>query len=150
MRVILIEDVKNLGKKHDVKEVSEGYARNFLFPRRLAQPATAGALSDLEKLKQHLQKDEDEHLKHLRALAALLGERTLLFELKTDEATGAVFGSVSRDSILKALRSNGLITTERLDIKLEHPLKVLGEHTVDVDLKKGVTAKLKLTLRKQA
>lgn len=150
MRVILLEDIKGIGKKHDIKDVREGYARNFLFPRRLAQLATESALANIKNLKEKLREEEGEHLKHLHALAARLGERTLLFELKTDEVTGAVFGSVNKESILKALRAHGLITTERPDIKLEHPLKVLGEHTIDVDLKKGITAKLKLILQKQA
>lgn len=89
-------------------------------------------------------------MKHLEALAERLRERTLLFELKTDESTGAVFGSVNKEAILKALRANGLITTERVDIKLEHPLKALGSYEVEVDLKKGVRERLKLILRKQA
>ena len=149
MQVILLADVAGLGKKLDVKDVNGGYARNFLFPRGLAKLGTPEALKGISALKARQEKEGADYRRHLEELARQLESRTLLFELKIDK-TGGVFGSVSKEAILKGLRENGLITKERVEIKLDHPLKSLGEHEIEVDLKKGVKAKLKVMLQKQA
>lgn len=148
MKVILLEDVKSIGKKSEVKNVSDGYARNFLFPNNLAQPATPSALKSLAITKEHVEKEEAEARKHLEGLARTINERYLEFPLKTD-SKGTVFGSVSKDMILKGLRDTGLIRKERVEVKMDHPLKEVGDHSVDIDLKKGVTAKLKVVIRPQ-
>lgn len=141
MRIILLEDVRNIGKKHDVKDVSDGYARNFLFPNRLAEPATPAATRKLEALKDRLNKDEVEFKKHLGELARKINNTSIEFQLKTDES-GSVFGSVNKEAILKALREHKLINKERVDIELDRPIKELGVHRVKVDLKKGIEASL--------
>jgi large subunit ribosomal protein L9 len=147
MKIILREDVRNLGKRFDVKEVNDGYARNFLFPNKLAEPATATSLKQIAAMKAESDKKENEIKAHLESVAVKLRETKLEFELKTDK-TGAVFGSVNKDSILKALREHRLITTERVDIDLKHPIKELGEYSVMVDLKKDVVAKLGVIVKK--
>jgi len=145
MKVILLQDTKDIGKKWDVKDVKDGYARNFLFPKKLAKPATPQALKEIEKHKKNAEKEEAELVRHLSALARTIDDRHLDFEMKISE-NGAVFGSVTKEMILKALRENGLITKERVEIHLEHPLKILGEHKVPVDLKHGIKAELKIRL----
>jgi len=146
MKVILTEDVRNIGKKFDVKEVSDGYARNFLFVNKLAEPATPGALKNLEAMKAEHDKADRELRAHLETIAQKIKETKLEFALKADRS-GAIFGSVNKESILKALRDHKLVTTERIDIDLKYPLKTVGEHNVLLDLKKGVNAKLTIVIR---
>ncbi len=146
MKVILLADVRGLGRKTEVKEVSEGHARNFLFPRGLAKAATSEDLKKLDLRKESQAKEESALRKHLEELARTINDRFVEFTLKTD-AKGSVFGSVNKEMILAALREHGLVRKERVDIELEHPLKTIGEHEIAVDLKKGVTAKLKVVIK---
>jgi large subunit ribosomal protein L9 len=141
MKVIFLENVRNVGKKYELKDVSDGYARNFLFPNKLAETATPAAIKNLEAMKAELEKGDKETHAKLEALAKKIGETKIQFELKADKS-GAVFGSVNKESILKAMREHKLIGAERIDIDLKYPIKELGEFTVLIDLKKGVTAKL--------
>jgi large subunit ribosomal protein L9 len=141
MKVIFLSDVRNVGKKHEIKEVSDGYARNFLFPTKLAETATPEAIKKIESMKAGLEKEDKEIHAHLESLARKINETKIQFEVKVDRS-GAVFGSVNKESILKALREHKLIGAERLDIDLKYPIKDLGEHVVEIDLKKGVVAKL--------
>ena len=139
MKVILLEDVRNVGRKFEVKEVSDGYARNFLFVNGLAESATPGALKKLEAQKVEHEKADHELHTRLTEIARKITDTKLEFELAADK-TGALFGSVNKESILKALREHGLITKERVDIDLKYPIKEAGEYKVPIDLKKGVSA----------
>lgn len=148
MKVILLADIGGMGKKYDVKDVSDGHARNLLLPKKLAKPATPQALKELGQLKAELEKENAELRKHLEELARQINESYLEFELKTDEK-GSVFGSVTKGMILRAMREQNWLRKERVDILLEHPLKEFGEHKVAVDFKKGITAELKIIVRPQ-
>jgi large subunit ribosomal protein L9 len=148
MKVIFLEEVRNVAKKFDVKDVSDGYARNFLFPNKLAEPATQSALKKLDVLKAEHDKNEADLLLRLNEIAKKINETKIEFAVKTDKS-GAVFGSVNKESILKALREHELVRTERIDIDLKYPLKELGEYTVPLDLKKGVIATLKVVIAKE-
>jgi large subunit ribosomal protein L9 len=141
MKVIFLDDVRNVGKKYDIKDVSDGYARNFLFPNKLAETASPEAIKKLEAMKFAHEKEDKETLAQLEAVARKINETKIQFEVKTDKS-GAVFGSVNKESILKALREHKLIGTERIDIDLKYPIKELGEYVVPIDLRKGVVAKL--------
>jgi large subunit ribosomal protein L9 len=143
MKVILLDDVRNIGKKFEVKEVSDGYARNFLFPNKLAETANPSSLAKLEARKAEHEKQDNELKKHLEGIARRIGEMRLKFELKTGK-DGSVFGSINKESILKALRDHAIITKERVDIDLKYPIKELGLYTVPIDLKKSVVAELKI------
>ena len=147
MKVILLEDVRNIGKKYEVKDVSDGHARNFLFPNKLAKPATPDALKEVNRLKFRLGMEEMELKIHLEQLAKRINETSIEFQLKADEF-GSVFGSVTKEAILKALREKRLIDGERLDIELDRPVK-LGTHKIKIDLKKGIEATLSVTVRPQ-
>ncbi len=141
MKVIFLSDVRNVGKKYEIRDVSDGYARNFLFPNRLAETATPAAIKKIESMKAEHEKEDKEALAHLQSLAKKINETKIQFEVKTDRS-GAVFGSVNKETIMKALREHKLIGAERVDINLKYPIKDLGEYSVPIDLKKGVTAKL--------
>jgi large subunit ribosomal protein L9 len=148
MKVIFLADVREVGKKYEVKDVSDGYARNFLFPNKFAEVATPGALKKLEAMKADNEKEDKELYKHLESLARQINGMKIQFELKADKS-GVIFGSVNKESILKALREHKLIGSERVDIDLKYPIKELGEYTVPIDLKKGVTAKLGVVVIKK-
>jgi large subunit ribosomal protein L9 len=147
MKVILKVDVRGVGHKYDIKEVSDGYARNFLFPKDLAESATKEAVKKLEFLKAVKEEDEKKLKLHLEQLARNISDKYVEFELKVGE-DGSVFGSVTKEMILRAIREH-FSKHDRVDIALEHPIKQIGEHEVPVDLKKGIEAKLKVIVRKQ-
>jgi large subunit ribosomal protein L9 len=149
MKVILLEDVKKLGKKFEIKEVSGGYARNFLFPNKIAESVTPTSLKKIEIMKIEHEKGEEELQKHLSALATEIEAATLVFPLKTDKS-GAVFGSINKDTIQKALRERHILTKERIEMDLDRPIKEFGEYKIPVDLKKGITAVLKIKVEKES
>lgn len=146
MKVILLEDVRKVGKRHEVKDVADGYARNFLFPNKLAEPATPAAMKKHAASLAERERGDAELHARLEEIARKLGDTTLEFELKAD-ATGALFGSVNKESILKALREHGLVTKERVEMELDRPIKEPGEYIVPVGLKKGVTATLRVKVK---
>ncbi len=148
MKIIFLQDVRGIGHKYDVKEVSDGYARNYLFPKNLAEPMTAAAIKKIEKFKESQEREDHELEKRLHEIAATLAGTTLQFEMEADEH-GSVFGSINKDAILKALRDHKFISTERVEIDLEQPIKKVGEYTVPVDLRKGISVKLKISVKKK-
>lgn len=147
MKVIFLSDVRNVGKKFEIREVSDGYARNFLVPNKLAEPATPAAIKKLEDMKAAHEKEDKELKAHLEAIARKIGETKIQFDVKVDRS-GVVFGSVNKETILKALREHKLIAAERIDIDLKYPIKELGEYSVPIDLKKGVIATLGIVVVK--
>lgn len=144
MKVILLKDVRDLGKKNDVKNVSDGYGKNFLIAKGLAKLATDSGLKDVAVKHIYEEKDED----HLRQLTRTISEKVLEFYLKTDKH-GSIFGSVNKDEILTGLRSANLITNDRIEIKIPKPIKELGDHEVEFSLRKGISGKLKIRLHPQ-
>ena|SRR3989338_7429272 len=136
MKVIFLKDFPGRGKKYEVREVSDGYARNFLFVNGFAKLATPEALKELETLKISREKKDQELSKHIEALQQTLKDRTLEFTVRADEA-GSIFGSVNKDQILSALREQKLVGKERAEVFLEHPLKTLGEHKVTLRFPRG-------------
>lgn len=147
MKVIFLADVRNVAKKHEIKDVSDGYARNFLLPGKLAESATPAAIKKLEGMKAAHEKEDKELHAHLEVLARKINETKIQFDLKADKK-GVVFGSVNKESIMKALREHKLVGSERVEIDLKYPFKELGEYSVAIDLKKGVTAKLGIIIKK--
>lgn len=147
MNVIFLQDVRGVARRYDVKDVSDGYARNFLFPNKLAEPATAAALKKIEEGKAAHEKQEAEIMKQLDDAKRQIESVTIEFALKADKS-GAPFSSVNKESILKALREHKFITTERVGVELKYPIKEFGDHAVEIDLKKGVTATLKIKVVK--
>ncbi|MBU6500967.1 MAG: 50S ribosomal protein L9 [Patescibacteria group bacterium] len=148
MKVIFLQDVKGIGRRYDVKEVADGYARNFLFVNKFAEPATETSLQKIKTLKKEADKNEKGFAKHVDAIIRELKERSLEFHLKTG-ADGSVFGSVNKDAILKALRNTGITTNERVDIELAHPLKELGEHKIIIRFKNGAEGYIKILIRSE-
>ncbi len=148
MKVILLQDIRNVGKKYDVKEVADGYVRNMLLPKGLVKFADKDALKELELLKKHDEKHDAELMKKLAEFAGAIDGKQIEFPVKTDDK-GAVFGSVTKEMVLKALREHDFPHETRVEIELEHPIKKLGSFPVPVRFQKGIEAKILVTLRKQ-
>ena len=138
MKVLLLQDLKGLGKRYDIKEVKEGYARNFLFPRKLAMCADEKAT----RMKKAAEIKEAGELAHLRAKAEQLKGERLVFKVRVGER-GEVFGGIHAAQIEKALGNRGY---EGIGVKLPHPLKSLGAHEVEVHWSHGVSAAVKVVL----
>lgn len=138
MKVLLLQDVKGIGRKYDLKDVKDGYARNFLLPKKLAVVADAKSL----KIKQEAENRARATIQHYQEAARRLENETLIFKVKTG-AKGEVFGSVNKDDIQRALKEKGLEVGE---IVLPHPLKKIGDHTVEVVIGGGIGAKVKVVL----
>ncbi len=138
MKVILLQDVKSQGKKGDLINVSDGYARNFLFPQKLAIEANAQALNEMknrEAAKQHKIETET-------AAAQMLAEKleTVVVTLElTSGADGKPYGSVTSKEIAEYLEKNKGITLDKRKIDLEKPIRTFGSYSLDVRLYSGVT-----------
>jgi large subunit ribosomal protein L9 len=140
MKVILLQDVKSLGKRGEIKEVADGYARNFLFPKKLAQQASSGNLNSL-KHEKDLQADRDARaLAKAREFAAQLAEKQLTVAAKCGEA-GRLFGSVTSADIAAALAAQG-VTVDKRKIELTETVKTLGQYQADIKLHAEVHCKI--------
>ena len=144
IEVLLLNDVEDLGGQGDVVRVSEGYARNFLFPRKLATPLTESARRRIEKLLAERTAREAAAEEAARAVVAKLEQAAVSLTVKTGE-DGKLFGSVTAPQILEALQGQGF-ELGRHAVELEHPIKELGTFTVPVRVHAKVTAAVKVSV----
>ncbi|MDR0435057.1 MAG: 50S ribosomal protein L9 [Gracilibacteraceae bacterium] len=145
MKIILTQDVKDLGKKGELRDVADGYGRNFLLPRKLAIPATEGNRQDLaHKLKKEDERRAREQAK-AEADAARLAEIVLPLKVKTGSA-GRLFGAVTNKEIADNLAELYDLRVDRRKIEIKEPLKAVGEYTVAVKLHAAVTASLRINI----
>jgi large subunit ribosomal protein L9 len=140
MKVILLKDVKGQGKKGDIKEVSEGYAQNYLFAQGLAQPATQGSVKVLDNQKKAEQRRKDQEKADAQALGAKLAEMTVTIKAKAGEG-GRLFGAITSKQIAEALEKQ-TIAIDKRKIVLEDPIRTLGVTKVPVKLHSEVTTSL--------
>ena len=143
MKVILLQDEKKLGKKGDVIEVSEGYARNYVLPKKIGVEATSENLNDLKLQKANADKVALEQLNDAKALAAVLAEKTVEVKMKAGEG-GRAFGSVSSKEIAAECKAQHGIEIDKKKIVLPEALKNFGMYEVNVKLHPQVTAVLKV------
>ncbi len=142
MKVILRKEHEKLGTIGDVVEVKDGYARNYLFPRNVAYPATKGAVSALEEEKKQAERRHSKELKANEKLAADLEKVSITLQMKVGEDE-KLFGSVTSQMIADSLKEQGFTIDKRI-IDLEEPIKALGIYTVNVKLHQNVTGKVKV------
>ena len=142
MKIILLKDVKGIGRRDEMREVSDGYARNFLIPRKLALPATSQVQAVWEKRRAEREKEREERIAAFQESAKKLGGIKLKFSLKVGEKN-EVFGSVSGKDIESALEHEGFPGVTSL---FKHPLKTLGDHKIEVDFGDGVKGAVVLTI----
>jgi len=141
VKVILQQDVKNLGNKGDLVEVSQGYARNFLFPRGLAVEANASAMKSLEHERAVAKQRAQRELSEARERAERLQALAIRIPAKAGES-GRLFGSVTASDIAEAVKSASGIEIDRRRIDLKEPIKALGNYRVAVQLHSQVVAQL--------
>ncbi len=148
MKVILLEDVKSLGKKGEVVNVSDGYARNFIFKKNLGLEATPKALNDLKLQKQNDEKIAAENLEKAKVLAGELSGKSVTLSIKAG-SDGRVFGSVSTKEISAAAKEQLGYDLDKKKMHLPEPIKNVGSFTVPIKLHPKVTAELKVIVKEK-
>ncbi|MCM1496457.1 MAG: 50S ribosomal protein L9 [Bacteroides sp.] len=143
MEVILLQDVKSLGKKGEVVKVNDGYARNFILPKKLGIEANSKNMNDLKLQRANEEKIAAENLAAARALAEELKEKEVTLSLKLGEG-GKTFGSVSSKEIAEAAKEQLGYDIDKKKIQLKESIKSLGVHPVAIKLHAKVTAELKV------
>ena len=149
MRVILLQDVTGIGQAGAVTNVADGYANNFLIPRKLAMRATEGELKSLEQHRQLIKRRQAAGKTGAAALGERLAGITLRLKAKAGEA-GRLYGSITNAMIAEALASDHHVEVDRRDISIPYPIRMLGEHQVTVRLHKEVEAALKVEVEAEA
>ena len=146
MKVILLQDVKGQGKKGQLIDVSDGYARNFLLPKKLAQEATADNVNTMKMNDKALQEKRQKEREEALALSKVLKDMTLVVTAKGGGA-GRLFGSVTNAEIADALEKNHKIKLDKRKIVLDDPIKTTGLYTVRCKLGYEVVAELKVEIK---
>ena len=141
MEVVLLEDVKALGKKGQIVKVSDGYGRNFILTKKLGIEATPKNLNDLKLQKANEAKIAAEHLAAAKDLAKHLEDKSITLSIKAGEG-GKAFGSVSSKEIAKAIKDQLNLDIDKKKLVLPEPIKTFGTHEVPIKLHKEVTGKL--------
>ena len=144
MKIILLDDVQKLGRRGEVRDVSDGYARNFLIPKKLALSATAGNLKNLEHIKKQAHAKADRIKSDADALRGRI-EALTYEERRQASEEGKLFGSVTSQDVADFLGTRG-VAMDRKRITLEEPIKALGEHTVSMRLHPDVVAQLRVNV----
>ncbi len=145
MEVLLKQDVENLGSAGDIVHVKPGYARNYLIPRGLALPATPGLRNQARQIKEAAERRRMRELKTAQALAERISQVTLVFKARAGES-GRLYGSITSAAIAEALAQEIDREVDRRRIRLDHPLRELGEHEVLIHLAQGVDASFKVVV----
>jgi large subunit ribosomal protein L9 len=143
MKLILYKDVPGLGEEDSLVDVSEGYARNYLLPKKLAGPATPAALASLEKRRAEKEKKTAEKKAEVEAMARQLSSLEISIPADAGEG-GKLFGSVTTQDIAVAIQSLAQVDVDKKRIELSEPIKIVGEYDVPVRLFADITARLKV------
>lgn len=146
MKVILQKDVKDVGKVGELVNVSEGFARNFLFPRKLAAEATEKRVKEYEHLKRVAEAKKKKALAERQEVLGKINGTTVTFKLAAGE-TDKLFGTVTTADISKELQKMGH-SVDRRDIHLEEPIKILGQHKAVVKFAEGLEAKIQISVER--
>jgi len=141
-QAILLEDVEQLGQRGDPVDVSSGYLRNYLIPRKLAAPATPGALEEAQRRSAAAEKAEERRAEREEQAAGLLAKTVLTIHQRAGE-DGKLFGSVGAKEIADAIREARDLRIDRRKVLLEQPIREIGTHMVEIELADGTTATVK-------
>lgn len=145
MRVILLKDVKGLGKLGEIKEVADGYARNYLIKNKLALEATDSNINFVKSQIKSLEKKNERKLENAKEVKEAIESVRVVIKAKAGES-GRLFGSITSDDIAKALKEQYNIEIDKKNIETEEPIKLVGEYVVDVKLGMNVIAKLRVSV----
>ena len=147
-QAILLQDVENVGERGAVVDVSKGYLRNFLIPRKLAEPATKGAVAAAQRRQEAADRAAATATQTARENAELLNRTVLTISHQAGE-DGRLFGSVTAQDIADAIKEARGITIDRRDIRLDEPIRTIGTRMVEVEVANGVTASVKTIVSEQ-
>lgn len=145
MEIILTSDVKNLGKKGELKNVSNGYAQNFLFPKKLAEIATPEAVEKIKLEQKKNQEQEKELENNLKKIASAVQNKKIILKAKAEK--GKLFGRVGPKEIVNELKKQGFDIDEK-SIILKEPIKTTGEKEVLIDFGKNIKTKITALIEK--
>jgi len=145
---ILLQDVDSLGERGQAVDVSPGYLRNYLIPRKLAQPATPGALEEAQRRREIAEKAEKARVERETQAAGLLGKTVLTIHQRAGE-DGKLFGSVGAKEIVDALREARDLRIEKKRVRLEQPLREVGTFMVEIELADGTVAAVKTIISEE-
>jgi len=147
MRVILLQDIENLGKRYEIKEVKDGYARNFLIPKGLVKPATKEALAWLEMQKEIETKKAEEELKKVQDFASSLDGLEVSIPVKIGPE-GQLFESITSQKILERLKEMGF-EVKKPQIDLIEPIKELGEYPIKIQLEHNLESEIRIIVTEE-
>jgi large subunit ribosomal protein L9 len=148
-QAILLRDVDTLGERGDVIDVSPGYLRNFLVPRKLAQPATAGAIAESQRRREAVERAAEQAAAKAEETATLLRKTVLTISHQAGD-DGRLFGSVTSQEIVDAIRQARGVRLDKRRVQLEDAIRTTGTHMVTVEVADGVTAEIKTIVTPQA
>lgn len=148
MKVILLQDIKNIGKKWEVKKVSDGYARNFLLPKKLVRVATPEALRELQSEMEKQEEKATMDLEKTEELVASLDGYELVLEEKVGEG-GKLYAGMTADKIAKELKKKGF-NVKGSQVNLEEPIKEAGEYNIALEFDHGLEAEIKIIIEAMA
>jgi len=141
MKLILLEDVKSVGKKGELINASEGYAKNFLLPRKLAVEATKGNMNEYESRQKADEKRKQEELEQAKEIAKELEEKVVTIKVKTG-GNGKLFGSVTNKEVADAIAEQTQLPIDKKKVAIGDPIKMIGERTATVKLHPKVSAEV--------
>lgn len=147
MKVILKEDIEDLGKQGEIKQVKDGFARNYLIPEGLAKKATPDRVEQLQEKKKKEQEEQEQELKELQDMVSRVDGQEVELKVKVGEQ-GQLYESVTAGKIQNALKDMGF-EVKRKQINLEQPIEELGEFTVDLEFKHNLEAEIRVIVAEQ-
>lgn len=146
MKVILLQDIKNVGKKDEIINSSDGYARNYLFPKKLAVEATKDNLNQLKARQDTAKRKKEQEKEEAKQLAEKLKKITLSIQVKAGE-NGKIFGGVTAKEIAENLKEQQNIEIDKKKIIVKETIKALGNYSVEIKLYEGISANLAVSVR---
>jgi large subunit ribosomal protein L9 len=149
MKVLLTQNIDRLGKAGQVKNVADGYARNYLIPNGLAVRATSGALKQAETIRKAEEKRQAQLFAEAQAIAGQLSDTTLKFKAKAGE-TGKLYGSITAGDIAEAIKAHKGIEIDKHKIELREPIRTIGAHTAPIKLAANLVAEVKIIVEAEA
>ena len=145
MKVVLLQDVKAQGKKDQIVEVSDGYARNFLFPKKLAVPADAKIINDIKSKQSSAKHREEVERENARALAKKLSETTIKLTAEAG-SDGRFYGAITSKDIAEALKAQAGIEADKRKILLDSPIKAFGTYKIELKIYADISGKFNVTV----
>jgi large subunit ribosomal protein L9 len=147
-QAILLQDVESLGERGQAIDVAPGYLRNYLIPRKLAQPATPGALEEAQRRREAAERAEKARVERETQAAGLLGKTVLTIHQRAGE-DGKLFGSVGAREIVEALQEARDLRIDKRQVRLEQPLREIGTFMVEIELSDGTVAAVKTIIAEE-